>query len=79
MALRLLDAVPMATDTGIRTMGTVDALMTIPPATIGEMEAIPVAVVQTVSDDTTDNFGERSHAQIMQSFQIQLEVVRPDL
>ena len=39
-----VDSVPVATATGIRTMGTVDAMVTLPPATIGEMEAVPNAV-----------------------------------
>ena len=40
--------VPTAMATGIRTMETVDAEMTLPPAMIGEMEAVPVAVAQPV-------------------------------
>ena len=39
-----IGAIPIASDTGIRRTLTVDAVMTTPPASVGEMEALPVAV-----------------------------------
>ena len=39
-----IGAIPIASDTGIRQTLTADAVMTMPPASVGEMEALPVAV-----------------------------------
>ena len=35
---------PVATDTGIRQMTTVDATLVMPPASPGDMDSLPVAV-----------------------------------
>ena len=43
-----VDSVPVAAATGIRTVETVDAMVTLPPAMIAEMEAVPNAVTTLV-------------------------------
>ena len=49
----LIDDVPMALDTGIRRSLTDDATLTLPPASVEEMEAIPVAVAENAEHDST--------------------------
>ena len=48
----LIDDVPMASDTGIRRSLKDDATLTLPPASVEEMEAIPVAVVENAEHDS---------------------------